>query len=66
LTRLLPQDKTRNASGMRRSVHNTDTSTPPVSSENQPIPALLKKWLTDYAATGLPPAYLIKEEGSIE
>jgi len=66
LTRLLPQDKTRNASGMRRSVHNTDTATPPVSSENQPIPALLKKWLTDYAATGLPPAYLIKEGGSIE
>ena len=27
-----------------------------------PLPALLRKWLADYAATGLPPAYLPKEE----
>jgi hypothetical protein len=26
------------------------------------MPALLSKWLADYAATGLPPAYLPKEE----
>ena len=26
------------------------------------LPALLRKWLADYAATGLPPAYLPKEE----
>jgi hypothetical protein len=26
------------------------------------MPALLRKWLADYAATGLPPAYLPMEE----
>jgi len=29
-------------------------------------PALLKKWMADHAATGLPPAYLPKEENTIE
>ena len=66
LARLLPQDKTRNASGIRRTVHKNDTAILPASSENEPIPALLEKWLADYAATGLPPAYLIKEEDTIE
>jgi hypothetical protein len=27
-----------------------------------PLPALLRQWLADYAATGLPPAYLPKDE----
>jgi hypothetical protein len=27
-----------------------------------PLPALLRKWMADYASTGLPPAYLPKEE----
>jgi putative transposase len=59
LARLLPIDKTKNASGMRK-VICTDGSTekPPFD----PMPALLRKWLSDYAATGLPPAYLPKEE----
>jgi hypothetical protein len=35
-------------------------------SETDPLPALLRKWLADYAATGLPPAYLPKEEISHE
>jgi hypothetical protein len=30
------------------------------------MPALLRKWLADYAATGLPPAYLPMEEISHE
>jgi hypothetical protein len=29
------------------------------------MPALLQKWLADYAATGLPPAYLPKEENDL-
>jgi hypothetical protein len=59
--RLLPQDKTKNASGLRRTIE------PPATNgagdlKDKPMPALLQKWLADYAATGLPPAYLPKEE----
>jgi hypothetical protein len=31
-----------------------------------PLPALLRQWLADYAATGLPPAYLPKEDAGEE
>lgn len=58
LARLLPQDKARNASGLRRAIEATET----VADLKGDPPALLKKWLADYAATGLPPAYLPKEE----
>ena len=61
LVRLLPQDKTKNASGHRRAIH-AQNQAPVHSAQNEPLPALLRKWLTDYAATGLPPAYLPKEE----
>ena len=61
---LLPQDKTKNASGIRRSI----PADPPVPTDtsNEPLPALLHQWLADYAATGLPPAYLPKEEMTFE
>ena len=59
LVRLLPQDKVKNASGMRRAINPEN---PIVKSNHDPLPALLRKWLADYAATGLPPAYLPKEE----
>ena len=61
LARLLPQDKAKNASGMRRSIHpdNAPETGEPTA---DPLPALLRKWMADYAATGLPPAYLPKEE----
>jgi len=65
LARLLPQDKTKNASGMRRAI-DTDEPAPQVYSTEQAMPALLRKWLADYAATGLPPAYLPLEEISHE
>ena len=58
LTRLWPQDKARNASGKRRVIQPQE----PVRINADPLPALLRKWLADYAATGLPPAYLPKEE----
>jgi len=62
LTRLLPQDKAKNASGIRRTIgtDNTPETDQPLPAD--PMPALLRKWLADYAATGLPPAYLPKEE----
>jgi putative transposase len=59
LARLLPQDKAQNASGLRRSIEMQETSAANPKSDQ---PALLQKWLADYAATGLPPAYLPKEE----
>jgi hypothetical protein len=61
LARLLPQDKAKNASGIRRSRHpdNAPETGEPTA---DPLPALLRKWMADYAATGLPPAYLPKEE----
>jgi transposase InsO family protein len=66
LARLLPQDKTQNASGKRRNIQPDISIKPPAPNKNAPMPALLKKWLAEYAATGLPPAYLPKEETTIE
>jgi hypothetical protein len=53
---VLPLDKAANASAQRRRLD-------PVQSELQPAPStgiapLLRRLLADYAATGLPPAYL--------
>ena len=62
LARLLPQDKVKNASGKRRIISQENTPKPVIKSKDDPMPALLRKWLADYAATGLPPAYLPKEE----
>lgn len=60
LARLLPQDKVQNASGLRRTIEPPETTAAANLKSDQP--ALLQKWLADYAATGLPPAYLPKEE----
>ncbi len=61
LCRLYPLDRERNASGQRRPLD-------PVSEEPRPVPAaglppLLASLLAKQAATGLPPAYLPKDEG---
>jgi hypothetical protein len=66
LARILPQDKVKNASGRRRSIQQNDHTASTVQFNNDPMPALLRKWLADYAATGLPPAYLPKEETAHE
>jgi transposase InsO family protein len=66
LARLLPQDKVKNASGIRRVINRQSDEMPDVRSTDEPLPALLRKWLADYAATGLPPAYLPKEERTHE
>ena len=58
LARLLPLDKSKNAGSMRRAIAVDN----PAQAPADPMPALLRKWLADYAATGLPPAYLPKEE----
>jgi len=63
LARLLPQDKTRNATGLRKTIDASEIANivdaTDLEKEN---PALLKKWLKNYAASGLAPAYMPKEE----
>ena len=63
LCRLFPQDKTKNASGLRRTLQ------PPPAALPAPIPPagamapLLAKLLATQRSTQLPPAYLPKDEG---
>ena len=60
LTRLFPLDKTKNADGIRRprAAVSSDKNPPQPSG----IAPLLRKLMAEYAATGLPPAYIPKEE----
>jgi putative transposase len=58
---LYPQDKSANASGMRRVLDKPETPTP-VASTKPGMAPLLKDLMAQYAATGLPPAYLPKGE----
>jgi putative transposase len=66
LARLYPQDKTRNASGLRRSLGPVSTSSfkpePTPAVPDPAIPPLLARMLDRQAATGLAPAYLPKDE----
>jgi putative transposase len=61
ICRLFPQDKTKNASALRRSLAPIAPGTldPPPSED---LPPLLAKILDQQAASGLPPAYLPKDE----
>ena len=56
---LYPQDKAANAGGLRRAITPGAAEEEPAQGEIAP---LLKKLMADYAATGLPPAYLPKTE----
>jgi hypothetical protein len=64
LARLYPQDKTQNASGLRRSLEPIATAqtelapAPPAAG----IAPLLAQLIGQQAATGLPPSYLPKHE----
>lgn len=60
LQRLYPLDRARNAEGVRRPIQ-----TPPpaaVAAEPAGIAPLLRHLIAQYAATGLPPAYIPKED----
>lgn len=62
ITEIYPQDKTKNSSAVRRAI-TPDASAPSSTlSQTEPIPPLLRRLLADYAATGLPPAYIPKDE----
>ena len=67
LCRLFPQDKTRNASGLRRALQPVATGTVVAAPANLPpargMAPLLERLINRQAATGLPPAYLPKDEG---
>lgn len=59
LERLYPQDKRKNADSRRRTLEPSTPLSPTEPSE--PVPPLLRKLLAEYAATGLPPAYIPHE-----
>ena len=61
LARIYPQDKTKNAHGYRRALEPQPQPIAPAT-DSEPIPPLLRKLISDYAATGLPPAYIPKDE----
>lgn len=63
LCALYPQDKSANASGLRRTFKEPNTMATP-NPIDKPIGTapLLKALMADYAATGMPPAYVSKDE----
>ena len=65
LTRLYPQDKTQNASGLRRSLDPVSTASikpEPPTVPCRAIPPLLARMLDRQAAAGLAPPYLPKDD----
>jgi len=61
LCRVYPLDKHKNADARRRSKESPATSSEPTLTPGGMAP-LLRKLIADYAVTGLPPAYLPKDE----
>ena len=60
--RLWPLDKSANASGLRRTLGDATTDAGPSVPPSGDIAPLLRKLMADYAADGLPPAYLVKDD----
>jgi transposase InsO family protein len=60
LDRIVPLDRIRNADGVRRPIHPAPPAVAPCHPDG--IAPLLRRLMADYAATGLPPAYLPEEE----
>jgi len=65
LATVLPLDKAKNADGRRRVLASLPASARPVPATPPPgVAPLLKALMAEYAATGLPPAYLPKDHAS--
>jgi len=65
LTRLYPQDKHKNADARRRRKEPITADPAPASQPpSGEMAPLLRRLIAEYAATGLPPAYLPKDEDS--
>ena len=65
LARLYPQDKTQNASGLRRSLDPVSTASiraEPPAVPDPTMPPLLARMLDKQAAAGLAPPYLPKDD----
>jgi hypothetical protein len=62
LCRIYPLDKAKNADGRRRRKEPIDSSVEPQKTASSAMAPLLRKLIAEYAATGLPPAYLPKDE----
>ncbi|MBV9530920.1 MAG: hypothetical protein JO283_07605 [Bradyrhizobium sp.] len=62
LCRLFPQDKTRNASGLRRPLEQISPQPVAAMPPAEGIAPLLAKLIEQQAASGLPPPYLPKDE----
>jgi len=60
LADIYPQDKSANNSGARRTLIPPAEELSSVETDRDPHPPLLRKLLKEYAATGLPPAYIAK------
>lgn len=57
-----PVDKAKNAMGRRRSLEPVSADPLVPEADGEELPPLMKKLLADYAATGLLPSYLPKDE----
>lgn len=62
LSCIYPQDKIKNSDGRRRAIESVEKMAIDSQTDCDPIPPLLRKILSDFAATGLPPAYIPKKE----
>jgi len=65
LCRLFPQDKARNADGLRRSLEAVSTE-PVAAPAATGIAPLLARLIERQATIGLAPPYLVKDEGKDE
>jgi len=61
LAKIYPQDKIKNAEGLRKMVAPRLDDLPSSDSNADPYPPLLRKLLEEYAATGVPPAFIPME-----
>lgn len=64
LCRLFPLDKTKNANGLRRDLEPASDQPVPIAPASGMAP-LLARLIERQASTGLPPAYLSKDEGDL-
>jgi hypothetical protein len=58
LCRIVPQDKKRNADSHRRRIDQTTADQHKGPTKKHELPPLLRRYMVDYAATGLPLAYI--------
>ena len=61
---LRPLDKARNAEGDRRTIEPVPAQDSDEPARSPGMPPLLRQLIEDYSATGMPPAYLLLEDGA--